>query len=265
MSDADLSQETLINDTIRVLEYINEIFPDETIIVIGHSMGGSIATKTVAEIFKNEEKYPKLFEKIQGLIVIDVVEGTAMEALPYMESIVKSRPSNFDSIDHAVEYMYKTGTIKNVESARISVPPLFKEGVNEKGKPAFLWKTNLLSSQKYWPGKINYLFNFLEWFGGLTNCFLNIKVPKVLLLADSDRMDKDLTIAQMQGKFKLKVIRNVGHIIHEDDANGAYEVIEEFINTFRIPPLIADVKPIIGKLGSSNPKIIKYEQNKLDK
>ena len=78
-------------------------------------------------------------------------------------------------------------------------------------------------------------------------------------------MDKDLTIAQMQGKFKLRVIRNVGHIIHEDDANGAFEVIDDFITTFRIPAKMEDVKPIIGKLGSSNPKIIKYDMDKLNK
>ena len=36
-------------------------------------MGGSIATKTCAEIFKNKENYAELYEHIQGLIVIDVV------------------------------------------------------------------------------------------------------------------------------------------------------------------------------------------------
>lgn len=74
-------------------------------IVLGHSMGGSIATKTVAEIFKNEEKYKQVYDKIQGLIVIDVVEGTAMEALPFMENIVKTRPTLFKTVQDAIEYM----------------------------------------------------------------------------------------------------------------------------------------------------------------
>jgi hypothetical protein len=30
-----------------------------------------------------------------GLFVIDVVEGSAMEALPFMESIVQKRPAKF--------------------------------------------------------------------------------------------------------------------------------------------------------------------------
>ena len=34
-----------------------------------------------------------------------------------------------------------------------------------------------------------------SWFKGLTACFLDVRVPKQLLLAGSDRMDKELTIA----------------------------------------------------------------------
>ena len=41
-------------------------------------------------------------------------------------------------------------------------------------------------------------------------------MPKQLLLAASDRMDQELTIAHMQGKFKMVVIDNVGHVIQED-------------------------------------------------
>lgn len=73
--------------------------------VLGHSMGGSIATKTVAELFKNKDINTTLYDHIQGLIVIDVVEGTAMEALPFMENIVTTRPTNFSSIESAVQYM----------------------------------------------------------------------------------------------------------------------------------------------------------------
>ena len=43
--------------------------------------------------------------------------------------------------------------------------------------------------------------------------FLQVGVPKQLLLAGSERMDKDLSIAHMAGKFKMVVIENVGHAI----------------------------------------------------
>jgi len=44
-----------------------------------------------------------------------------------------------------------------------------------------------MASKQYWR----------EWFTGLTEIFLNLRIPKQLLLAGSDRMDKELTIAHM--------------------------------------------------------------------
>ena len=73
-----------------------------------------------------------------------------MEALPYMENIVKTRKSRFKTIEEGIEYMVKSGTIKNLESARISVPPLLKEQKTKDGNLSYVWKTNLLASQKYW-------------------------------------------------------------------------------------------------------------------
>ena len=73
-------------------------------------------------------------------------------------------------------------------------------------------------------------------------------------------MDKDLTIAQMQGKFKLSVINNVGHLVHEDDPSATFNIVDKFITTFRITSKISEIQPIIGKLGSNKPNIIKYEE-----
>ena len=239
----DLSEKTLINDTLEVLNHIHEKYPDENLIILGHSMGGSIATKTCCSILKEEEKYKELYKKIQGLIVIDVVEGTAMDALPYMENIVNSRPERFNSIQKGIEYMYKSGTIKNIESARISVPPLLKEEVNSKGVKTYVFKTNLMESKPFWN----------EWFIGLTKAFLSCNIPKTLMLAGIERMDKDLTIAQMQGKYKLSILRGVGHIIHEDKPDEVMKVIKDFITTFRITAKEEEMKPIIGKLGNQDP------------
>ena len=62
----DLSQETLIQDTIEVLNFVSSEFPEDNIIVVGHSMGGSIATKTCEYILKNKAQYQELYDKIQG-------------------------------------------------------------------------------------------------------------------------------------------------------------------------------------------------------
>jgi protein phosphatase methylesterase 1 len=45
---------------------------------------------------------------------------------------------------------------------------------------------------------------------------LEISLPKQLLLAGSERMDQELTVAHMSGKFKMVVIKDVGHAIQED-------------------------------------------------
>lgn len=69
--------------------------------MVGHSMGGSIATKATAKILKDyhDQEWHK---QIQGLFVIDVVEGSAMDALPFMENIVYSRPSEFKTLQSVV-------------------------------------------------------------------------------------------------------------------------------------------------------------------
>jgi len=104
--------------------------------------------------------------------------------------------------------------------------------------------------------------NNKEWFTGLTKCFLSIKIPKILLLASSDRMDKELTIAQMQGKFRLAIINDVGHIIHEDDSKEVAKMIADFILIFKIWGKISEMKPIVGMLGTSNSNFKKYEEFK---
>jgi len=45
-NETDLHEDTLIAETIKVLEYVHSIHPNKAINLCGHSMGGSIATKT---------------------------------------------------------------------------------------------------------------------------------------------------------------------------------------------------------------------------
>jgi protein phosphatase methylesterase 1 len=89
---------------------------------------------------------------------------------------------------------------------------------------SFYWRTPLAKSEPYWLG----------WYEGLSEAFLRVAVPKVLVLAGSDRLDKSLTIAQMQGKFQMVLVPNAGHAVHEDDAEKMVETISTFIKRFRI-------------------------------
>ena len=80
---ADLDVATLIQDVERVMEYVITEFQYSNIILVGHSMGGSLAVKSLNHVLHSGQK--QVVSRIMGIIVIDVVEGTAMEALPYME------------------------------------------------------------------------------------------------------------------------------------------------------------------------------------
>lgn len=84
-------------------------------------MGGAIAihyTDRCAE--------EAISSRIVGLIVIDVVEGTAKEALSQMQQVLRSRPGGFKSVDYAIEWYVRSGQVKNVEAAKISMPGQIK-------------------------------------------------------------------------------------------------------------------------------------------
>lgn len=56
-------------------------------------MGGAVAVRAA-----------QLITNLYGLGVIDVVEGTAMDALASMQSFLRSRPSSFSTISQAIEW-----------------------------------------------------------------------------------------------------------------------------------------------------------------
>jgi protein phosphatase methylesterase 1 len=48
----DLSEETLVNDALEAIRYTCERFREASIMIVGHSMGGSIATKSASKALK---------------------------------------------------------------------------------------------------------------------------------------------------------------------------------------------------------------------
>jgi len=84
-------------------------FTDKNVVIVGHSLGGSIATRVV-EVLTNVEK----LERVVGLVVIDVVEGTAIEALPFMNQIIADRPKHFDSVEAAIKWSYSSCTLRRL-------------------------------------------------------------------------------------------------------------------------------------------------------
>mmetsp|Transcript_1325 Transcript_1325/g.1804 ORF Transcript_1325/g.1804 Transcript_1325/m.1804 type:complete len:199 (-) Transcript_1325:685-1281(-) len=48
--ESNMSQETLIADAIEVLQYVHQKHTDRSLILVGHSMGGAMATKIVSHV-----------------------------------------------------------------------------------------------------------------------------------------------------------------------------------------------------------------------
>lgn len=78
------------------------------VIIVGHSMGGALAVHTALlnESYNRNIENDTIHEysntislqNVVGICVIDVVEGTAMEALSSMQTFLRSRPKSFPSI-----------------------------------------------------------------------------------------------------------------------------------------------------------------------
>ena len=265
----DMTLERLTRDAIAVLKSIFVSPTDaETVqkkpmphlVLVGHSMGGSVAVSLAHALLPPSSGNPAPIPgiKLTGVAVLDVVEGTAMEALPGMKTIVEAQPKGFKSVEEAIRWHVEGNTIQNRESARRSVLPLVvpnpnyepaakgengierdnedeeetmeemqddNDGVHPDSKQstsatqhAYLWRADLLSSAPYWSG----------WFESLSSRFLSVRCARLLLLAGTDRLDKDLMIGQMQGKYQLVVYQDVGHCLQEDAPARTAQTLIDF-------------------------------------
>lgn len=247
----------MATDIGLVMEKIFECQLPPKILILGHSMGGAIAIH-IGEM--------NLIPTLVGIIVIDVVEGTAMESLQNMQSFLRSRPTHFKSIKCAIEWCVRSGQIRNIESAKVSMPgqiincetmklatselPLSNDespsvgisnpmsipedaeeetassskfqvpSLNLSLNPKkYTWRIDLSRTEKYWTG----------WFENLSEKFLQVPVPKLLILAGIDNLDKALQIGQMQGKFQLQVLARTGHAVHEDQPASVADTLASYL------------------------------------
>lgn len=141
--DHDLSLNRLVDDIYNVLVSLFNGEPNESeakedanaddvgykpveepislppLCLVGHSMGGALV---VHASFKLSS-----ICTIIGLIVIDVVEGTALDALQSMHMVLKNRQKSFNSVGEAIEWCVRNNQTKNIEAARISFPGQIKK------------------------------------------------------------------------------------------------------------------------------------------
>ncbi|KAK0746034.1 Alpha/Beta hydrolase protein [Schizothecium vesticola] len=245
-ADLDLSLDTLSADLHAVVLAVQEAMGWKElppVVLVGHSLGGAVVTDLA---FKGG-----LGAKVLGYAVLDVVEGSAMDGLAGMRAVLATRPRGFGSVREGVEWHVKSRTVRGVRSARVSVPGLLveappveegegggmgREGGGEGGKMAWRWRTDLAATQPFWEG----------WFTGLSRKFLAAKGGKMLLLAGTDRLDTELTIGQMQGKYALQVFPEAGHFIHEDLPEKTATVLVDFYrrndrSAMVLPPKVSDM------------------------
>uniref|UniRef100_A0A7N0RBL7 Protein phosphatase methylesterase 1 n=1 Tax=Kalanchoe fedtschenkoi TaxID=63787 RepID=A0A7N0RBL7_KALFE len=229
-NELDLSIDTLCSDVISVIKAMYGDSPP-AIVLVGHSMGGSVAVHVAAK---------KVISSLAGLVVVDVVEGTAMASLIHMQKILSNRVQFFPSIERAIESNVKAGSVRNVESARVSIPSTL---MYDESKKCYVYRAQLQETEQYWRG----------WYEGLSEKFLSCPVPKLLLLAGTDRLDRALTIGQMQGKFQMIVVRHTGHAIQEDVPEEFASIILNFIARNRIGPNGVEIPGLI------RPKKLSFE------
>ncbi|TGZ81887.1 protein phosphatase methylesterase [Ascodesmis nigricans] len=231
--DHDLSLSTLSQDMATVLSLTASHFGWEKLpdlVLVGHSLGGAV----VVDVAKRGE----FRDCVIGYCVIDVVEGSAMDALQSMQTYLSTRPDGFETVEQAIEWHNRTRTLRNPLSARISVPALLHPSPpTSTSRHPWTWRTDLSSTQPFWE----------NWFIGLSSKFLSASGGKLLILAGTDRLDKELMIGQMQGKYQLIVVPEAGHFVHEDVPEKTAAVLVEFYkrndrSALVLPPKMTAVK-----------------------
>lgn len=228
----DFSLETLINDAKKVLEAVlTDKEENSEVFLIGHSLGAAILAAL-------PHKFSKI--KFSGLVMVDIIEGnlncllvydlfiidlieTAVQALSRMPSVLSEIPKSFPDIKSALKWSISSShshhspQTKRLNEIERSLSSQLE--YNEK-EGRFEWITDLSQMAPFWD----------SWFAGLTGNFLKFSGSRLLILAsDTDHMDREMTIAQMQGKFQLIVIRESGHAVQEDQPEQMAEPISLMI------------------------------------
>lgn len=245
----DLSLETLRIDLLSAIEQTQAQMGWKelpSIVLVGHSLGGAVVTD-LAKSFA-------LGNSVLGYAVLDVVEGSAMDALQSMTTYLSTRPTGFASVQAGIDWHIRSRTIRNSISARTSVPALLSQDQGSGQNRPWKWRTDLAATEPFWS----------NWFVGLSKKFLEAKGGKLLVLAGTDRLDKELTIGQMQGelspsscdiergadntagKYALHIFPEAGHFLHEDQPENTAMVLVDFYrrndrSALVLPPKVSDL------------------------
>jgi pimeloyl-ACP methyl ester carboxylesterase len=210
----------LVQDLHIVIESHREVIGARSLIFICHSVGGAVGTNYALQSLSNPMTSNQI--SISAVLVLDLVEGTALDSLTHMKLALGTWPSHFNDINQCIEFSIQQHRPQSHYSAHISVPPLLRPGHDQCQREIFLWKTPLLEYEDDWKG----------WFQGFNENFLSLSCPHCLIIATIDRLDGQMSAAQMQGRFELFVTHggNGGHFIQEDNPGELLGIIVRFLS-----------------------------------
>lgn len=207
-----LTLDTLVEDFVEVVQSVQkQLAPCSRLYYAGHSLGGAVVTRA--------STHPALASRLGGVVMLDIVEAVAKQSLQYMDAYLEKRPTSFSSPREAAHWFVTHGGMNNESLAQRTVPYLLREAEGTAGC-RWSWRTDLKETRCCWP----------TWFDGLDKRFTTLPCPKMLLLASTDRLDKELTLAQMQGRFQLEVIGTQGHYVMEDEPAIVASKLARFVN-----------------------------------
>jgi protein phosphatase methylesterase 1 len=96
--------------------------PPPPLILIGHSMGGALAARAA----------PRL-RGLAALVVVDVVEGTALGALPATAALLAGRPAGFARRADAARWALASGMSRSPEAAAVAAPGMLVRAAGGSG------------------------------------------------------------------------------------------------------------------------------------
>jgi protein phosphatase methylesterase 1 len=203
----DLSLTMLVDDVMEVINSLHEVIESRKVVLVGHSVGGSIAVQLASR-----------HKVVSGVVVIDLIEETALESLVHMKSVLNSWPSSFPDVSDCVRWSTDMHRPQSPISAEVSIPPLVR--LNSETS-RYEWVTPLASYERDWVG----------WFTGFDSAFLGLEAPHCMLLASAERLDGKMCAAHMQGKFELHVVQGGmgGHFVQEDAAAETLGILINFL------------------------------------
>jgi pimeloyl-ACP methyl ester carboxylesterase len=156
------------------------------VVLIGHSMGASIATVVAAQWGDAQAAgHIPAHAMLAGLVMLDMAEEYALAAIPHMTRVLASLPASFPSREAGVEWAL--GTVLRLRaSASVSIPyQLRLEGEEWRWRAAAFMR----DSAPMWEA----------WFRGTDARFLSAACPKLLVLSAIDALDAQLSVGHMQG------------------------------------------------------------------